>query len=230
MLFVTLILALAHQPQDDMATQFQEAKRQYDLGDFVAAARSFDTLYQKSGRAELLFDAAQSHRQAGGVDHVTKAIATYKAFLREMPATSNRAFVERMISTLSREKQPHEPGAELSEPLEDPFAVPTIAMPVKSAPRFTLPTRRWLATGIVGALVATSVVASIYTQSLYGSLRDSCGRTASCAMAQVDQLRSRAFATNVLWAVTGVAAVGAGALFYFDVSRESKNVGLAFRF
>lgn len=78
----------------------------------------------------------------------------------------------------------------------------------------------WVATGTTVALGVGAIVAGLAMQSKYDSLNSSCGSASvagtGCQNGDIDAVTTRKNVANVLWAVTGAAAVTAGILFYVE--------------
>ncbi len=93
-------------PGADAAKQardrFMRAVNHYNLAEYDAAIREFTAAYCLMSTPELLFNIAQSHRQAG---HPTDAVRLYRRYLALKPDTPNRAAVEKLIAELTQ-KQP----------------------------------------------------------------------------------------------------------------------------
>ena len=85
----------------------------------------------------------------------------------------------------------------------------------------------WIPWALAGTTIALGVGAIVYGHSAsnrYDDLSGSCGQTATgCPSDQVQEVKSRAFKANVLWALAGLAAVGAGVVIYVD----TRDAGLS---
>jgi tetratricopeptide (TPR) repeat protein len=83
-----------------------KAKVHYDLGEFEKAAEEYILVYRLRPLPALLFNIAQSYRQAGQYE---KAKQFYKSYLRETSDPKNRAVIEKAIreidELLAREKR-----------------------------------------------------------------------------------------------------------------------------
>lgn len=80
------------------ATQaYAEAVRAFNLGQWDEALAGFQLSYKISGDPALLFNVAQTHRQAG---RPKEAITAYRSYLRERPDAPNRELVESKIREL----------------------------------------------------------------------------------------------------------------------------------
>ncbi len=70
------------------------AKVHYDLGEYEKAAEEYILVYRIRPLAPLLYNIAQSYRQAGQYE---KAKQFYKSYLREMDDPKNRTVIEKAI-------------------------------------------------------------------------------------------------------------------------------------
>jgi tetratricopeptide (TPR) repeat protein len=214
---------------------FEQARCEYNLGNFSRAITGFENAYRASGGTAqvILYNIGQAKRQAGDV---RGAVEAYKAYLREKPDASNRAAVETRI----RELESAKPGAtfesSLVSDIVDPFEYGVYAQPPKLAkpaplsevnliatpvPQPTVRSTRHAAPLIVAGatvvLVAAAVVSGLLADARYRELHASCGGTAiGCARGDIDGLKSRALVTNVLWRLAAGSAVTTGVLFYVD--------------
>ncbi len=71
-----------------------KAKVHYDLGEYREAAEEYIVVYRLRPLPALLFNIAQSYRQAGMYE---KARSFYKSYLREVPDAKNKADIEKSI-------------------------------------------------------------------------------------------------------------------------------------
>jgi hypothetical protein len=78
----------------------------------------------------------------------------------------------------------------------------------------------WVAAGSTVLLAVGAITAGLSMQSKFDSLRSSCGAgnpvRPGCPQSDIDSVNSRQTTANVFWALTAVAAVTTGALFYFE--------------
>src|SRR3954469_6523081 len=83
-----------------------KAKVHYDLGEFEKAAEEYTLVYRIRPLPALLFNIAQSYRQAGQYE---KAKQFYKAYLRENPDPKTSSSVKKALKEidelLEKEKQ-----------------------------------------------------------------------------------------------------------------------------
>jgi tetratricopeptide (TPR) repeat protein len=82
---------------EDARQHVAKAKVHYDLGEYKDAAEEYIIVYRLKPLPALLFNIAQSYRQAGMYD---KARSFYKSYLREAPEVKNRATIEQSIKEM----------------------------------------------------------------------------------------------------------------------------------
>src|SRR5919205_3257487 len=82
---------------EDAKAHAARAKVHYDLGEYEKAAEEYILVYRIKPLAPLLYNIAQSYRQAGQYE---KARQFYKSYLREAKNVPNRAAIEKAIREL----------------------------------------------------------------------------------------------------------------------------------
>lgn len=93
---------------------FQEGQKQFDLGNWDAAARGFSQAYELRPDPKLLYNMAQAYRRGG---NARRAVDLYKNYLMKDPKSPLRAEVEERIRGLQRQiddedkRSPGSPGA-----------------------------------------------------------------------------------------------------------------------
>src|SRR5882672_5201981 len=97
-----LLLASAGHAAEDSgskqaASSAAKAKVHYDLGEFDKAAEEYILVYRLRPLPALLFNIAQSYRQAGQYE---KAKQFYKAYLRENPDPQSSAAVKKALKEI----------------------------------------------------------------------------------------------------------------------------------
>ena len=108
-----------------------------------------------------------------------------------------------------------------------PVAVAAVAQP--EPPRSSLRTLRWIGVGVTAALAGGAIASGLSASSKYDSLKSTCGNTpAGCLSSETDTVKSRALVANILWGLTGVAAVGTGVAFI--LAPHESAVQVAWRF
>jgi tetratricopeptide (TPR) repeat protein len=78
---------------------YQKGTSFYDLGKYNDAVREFEAAYQIKNDPALLYNLAQSHRQAGNSE---QALHFYRTYLRRVPKAPNRAEIEGRIAQLEQ--------------------------------------------------------------------------------------------------------------------------------
>src|SRR5438094_2082006 len=98
---IAALLAFAAGPLRAQDASLEEAKAHaarakvhYDLGEYEKAAEEYILVYRIKPLAPLLYNIAQSYRQAGQYE---KARQFYKSYLREAKDIRNRAAIEKAI-------------------------------------------------------------------------------------------------------------------------------------
>lgn len=115
------------------------AKVHYDLGEYKEAAEEYIIVYRLRPLPALLFNIAQSYRQAGMYE---KARSFYKSYLREVPDAKNKADIEKSIremdDLLAKEKHTKNgPPKGVKEPMGSVAA--GAALPVAKPPETAAP-------------------------------------------------------------------------------------------
>jgi tetratricopeptide (TPR) repeat protein len=116
-----------------------KAKVHYDLGEYEKAAEEYIIVYRLRPLPALLFNIAQSYRQAGQYD---KAKQFYQSYLRENPDPETTAQVKKALKEID-ELQAKEKTAKNGPPTG-----------VKQPPDASLPIKPGAAAGVAGAAVA----------------------------------------------------------------------------
>jgi tetratricopeptide (TPR) repeat protein len=98
---IALLCALPVRAEDSSIEEAKahasRAKVHYDLGEFEKAAEEYILVYRIKALPPLLYNIAQSYRQAGQYE---KARQFYKSYLREAKQIPNRAAIEKAIRDL----------------------------------------------------------------------------------------------------------------------------------
>ena len=108
-----------------------KAKVHYDLGEYEKAAEEYILVYRIRPLAPLLYNIAQSYRQAGQYE---KAKQFYKSYLRETNDPTNRAAIEKAIreidELLAKEKRARDvPPKGIAQTPSVTGGTPTLAPP-----------------------------------------------------------------------------------------------------
>ena len=127
--FLSANVWAANPPSDEVKAQVRKATGEYNLGQYIDAARDYEAAYLQTLDANLLFNVAQAYRLAGETD---KAITAYHSYLRSNPRGDQRALAEAKLRELEEKRAsapvvPTVPVAPAMAPA--PAVTPTPPMP-----------------------------------------------------------------------------------------------------
>src|SRR5690242_762657 len=91
------IFAATPEQMQKAAELFDEAEKNYKVGDYEKALQGYKEAYVLSGEPDLLFNIGQCQRK---LNRNEEALRTYKTFLQERPDTPVKADVEAIIREL----------------------------------------------------------------------------------------------------------------------------------
>jgi hypothetical protein len=86
----------------------------------------------------------------------------------------------------------------------------------------------WASAGGLLAFTTAATVVSLSANSRFNGLQSTCGVDRTCTDSQVDTVRSRATAANVLWGLAGASAIATGVSVY--LSNRENVAFVAWRF
>jgi hypothetical protein len=105
--FLSANVWAASPPSDEVKAQVRKATGEYNLGQYLEAAKDYEAAYLQTLDPNLLFNVAQAYRLAGEAD---KAITAYRSFLRSNPRGEQRGVAEAKLRELE-EKRAAAPAA-----------------------------------------------------------------------------------------------------------------------
>ena len=240
-------VAAAAGPSPTAAELGEKARRAYDLGRYPEAIDWLSQAYEASGNSILLFDIGEIERMLGNQAVAIRTYQNYlrrdpngtrrdlaQKRLAELESGQGPAAVTPPTSAspvgetpAGGAAQPAVPppfdpaqanasGAVLSQP---PVGVDLQAKASPSAQPAHSAWIPWTLAGTTLALGAGAIVYGLSTSQHYNDLSSSCGQTTTgCTSDQVQSVKHRALVTNLLWGLTGLAAVGTGIAVYVDTS------------
>jgi tetratricopeptide (TPR) repeat protein len=239
--------------EDDPAaarSHFAMGTRLYEVGEYRQALDEFKAAHLAKPDPAFLYNIAQCHRQLGDLD---LAATMYRRYLVASPNAKNRTEVEKRVAEIEadlaagKQQSPEPVRAPVPEPVgpspAEPPPLPAVQaanpvssnlIQVSSEPKparsiFNLRVLRWVGVGVTGALVVGAITTGVLARSKYNDLKGSCGKTPEgCSSGDMDGVKSRALASNVLWGLAGAAAIGTGVMFYMTPHEASAQ--LAWRF
>ena len=191
---------------------FEAGSSYYREGDYQTALREYQTAYRFAPRPALLYNIAQCWDRLGDKE---QTVAYLRRYLEAEPAAEDRPAVERWIANLQRAledaRRPPPPAPSAAPPSVSATAPPP--SPPDSAGRFYT----WIAAGTAVALGAAGLTFGLLARSRYDDLHDGCGATTEgCAAKDVDGVRGRALAANVLLGASAAALATAGVLWFLE--------------
>lgn len=118
---------------------YRKASALFDLSRFAEAAKEFELAYEAKPDPALLYNLAQSHRLAGASK---EALQAYKAYLRRMPASPNRAEIEARIAEVQQKlAAANEPEQKPVVPTSPPLSHTPPQSVTASAPLPSIPSK-----------------------------------------------------------------------------------------
>jgi tetratricopeptide (TPR) repeat protein len=210
------------------------AKRHFKAGQeflqmdrFADAIVEFKKAYEITKDGLVMGQVAEAYAKAGDYETALESLKVYRAALEageRGPADDLKKEYEKAVKE-GRSKK-------LVLPTEKPKVEPKpdeTTPPVKPEEK---PKRKgrlwtWIMAGTAGAVALSALVIGLNAQSKFDELSDTC--KPRCADSEVDSVRSRAIAADVLWGVAGAALITAGVLFFVEgrssVAGEQKAPG-----
>lgn len=134
-------------PNEEVKAQVRKATGEYNLGQYLDAAKDYEAAYLQTLDANLLFNVAQSYRLAGERD---KAIAAYRSYIRSAPRGEQRALAESKLRDLEQQRAAA-PATAPSPPPPPPPRVTAGASPTAASPPALLTPTPTVGTSAMGA-------------------------------------------------------------------------------
>jgi tetratricopeptide (TPR) repeat protein len=233
-------IALSAPANADVAkarAHYERGQALYQLGEYHQALDEFKAAHVEKTDPAFLYNIAQCYRL---LDQPGEALVFYKRYLSLAPVSALRPEVERRIAELeaglrARQPSPPPPASRATSPspasprlkIETPNAASPEAPGVVATVAPETPLPRWVPwTGAATtvALATAATVIGLSANGRYDDLAANCGQTpAGCSAEQIDGLKTRAHAANIMWALAGVAAIGTGVTVYVN----TKEAGLS---
>lgn len=138
LLFLFSTTVAAQPPGDEAKARVRKATAEYNLGQYLEAAKDYEAVYLQTLDANLLFNVAQAYRLAGETE---KAITAYRSYLRSNPPAGQRSLAESKLRELEEKRVapagpalPAPPAAAVAPaPTSAPVAPPPAAIPPTAA-------------------------------------------------------------------------------------------------
>lgn len=219
---------------------FKSGQRHYKAKRWAKAIVQFQKAHEITGDGLVMGQVALAFEKAGDFARALKSIRVYREALPQSDRGSVDEMIKRYEGEIAAGKSTHlrlpgepEPPPKPADPPPKPADKPdekikdafsdTKEQPVEAKPRKRFWT--WVLAGSAAALGVSALVVGISAQSKYSELEDSCGATGSCSDSDVDSVRSRAIATDVLWGTALAAGIAAGVLYFLEGRGESRGGG-----
>lgn len=222
---------------------FRLAEAHYDNGEFEQAAAGFEEAYRLSGRPQLLYNMYVAYRDAQNIESAADALQRYLEQVPDAPDHDRlRSRLDRMQAALASQGD-----SATVEPDENDRGLDTGAMgPPSDTPRSStersagtdgvddaggsgLPVAALVVGGAGAALLVGGLITGLMTASKQSELEDGCPTRVGCDPALEDTRDSGetlALVTDVLL-VTGIAAVGVGAVLFFTGQERTSESATA---
>jgi tetratricopeptide (TPR) repeat protein len=209
--------ALAQQTDDSSVARakalYQRAERYFFIGEFKRALGLYNEAFKIKPLPGFLFNIGQCQRKLGDCEH---AIFNFKQYLLHQPDAPNRGVVEQLIALCE---------AKLASDAEErqratATATPPVAPPADS--RRLSPVWFWTAAGLAVALLATGAVTGAVALDKSAEYKDP-ETPISRRLELLDEADPYRPLSTVSFIAGGVAAVGAGVLFYLTWMRGERE-------
>jgi hypothetical protein len=221
------------------AEHFDQGTRLYQVGEYARALAEFKAGHIEDPDPSFLYNIAQCHRQLG---QSHEAVVIYRRFLSLSPDSPMRADIERKIRELE-DRMRYQAVAE--PPARSPAVVatappagvagaspPAVSERLKPAPAVREPTSHWplwLGGALAVAFAGGATGLALSTNRRFNDLREGCGVTpAGCSQGEVDEIRTRGWIINGLFALAGASALATGIGIYVSSRQTALSVALTF--
>lgn len=201
---------------EEQARRTQEARSLYDAGTvafadgrFEDARRRWREAYELTGLPSLRYNIGMAEDR---LNLSAAAIASYEAYLQDVPDAENRNYVQRRLELL-REQQPQDSDpVDPVDPIDpdvgdaaDPIEAP---VPERQSSGANIGAITLLAVG-GGALVGGFAMGMV-ARGRYNDLDDTCldGVCPASAQSDIDGVRRAGLSADILYGVGGAMAVG----------------------
>jgi tetratricopeptide (TPR) repeat protein len=139
-LFLFSATVAAQPPGEEVKARVRKATAEYNLGQYLEAAKDYEAAYLQTLDINLLFNVAQAYRLAGETE---KAITAYRSYLRSNPPAGQRALAEAKLRELEEKRgaaaSPALPAAPALAPAPAPASVAPPAPTAVAPPPAALP-------------------------------------------------------------------------------------------
>jgi len=219
-LVLLALVAPAHAQEEAQKPDFAAAKRHFKAGqEFLQMDRYADAIVEFKKAYEITKDGlvmgqvAEAFAKAGDFEAALDALKVYRGALPE----GERSAADELKKEYEKAVKDGR-SKKLVLPSEQPKVQPKDETPAPTKPEEK--TRRkgrlwtWIAAGTAGALALSALIVGLNAQSKFDDLNNTC--KPACPDSEVDSVRSRAIAADVMWGLAGAAAVTSVVLFFLE--------------
>jgi len=237
LLFIVALAApIRARAEEGAKPDYAAAKKHFKSGQqalqgerYGEAVVEFRKAYEITKDGLVMGQVAEAFAKAGDFENALAAIKVYRESLAEGERASADALIKDYEKAVQEGRSKHLvlPGEKVEKPEPKPdeggATAPTPPPEDKPARKGRLWT--WITLGAAGALALSALVVGLNAQSRFDELSDSC--KPSCATSDVDSVKTRAIAADVLWGTAAAAAVTATILFFVEgrSTRTEKEPG-----
>jgi hypothetical protein len=220
-LVLLALVAPAHAQEEAQKPDFAAAKRHFKAGqEFLQMDRYADAIVEFKKAYEITKDGlvmgqvAEAFAKAGDFEAALDALKVYRAALPEgerSAADELKKEYEKAVKEGRSKKLVLPSDQPKLQPKDD--GTPPPAKP-EDKPRRKGRLWTWIAAGTAGALALSALIVGLNAQSKFDDLNNTC--KPACPDSEVDSVRTRAIAADVMWGLAGAAAVTSVVLFFLE--------------
>lgn len=239
-LLVSFLVAIGGPVGAQEAPDLEAAKTAFKAGQdymktkqYGEAIVEFNKAYAITKDGLVMGQVALAYEKAGDYDAALSAIRVYREALPEGDRDSVDALIRKYEAFLAEGK-----GQRLTLPGEQVQADPEAAAEgggvgggmlttegskAKTTSRGDRRIWTWVAAGTAAALGISALVVGLSAKSKFDELEDRCGpdQLGVCQQDEVDSVKGRAIATDVLWGTALAAGVAAGVLYFLEKPKSA---------
>lgn len=204
-----------------------EAKRAFVAGrtlfgekKWAEAIVEYKKAYAITNDGLVMGQVALGFEKAGDYKRALESIRVYRSALPESDRASVDEMIQKYEKLIADGKSTHLTlaGETPPEPPKPVVAAPVTPPPPKKEPKVARKKKgrfwTWVVLGGAAALAVSALVVGLSAQSKFDELNDGC--KPNCASSDVDSVRTRAVATDILWGTALAAGITAGVLYFLE--------------
>lgn len=204
-----------------------EAKRAFIAGrtlfgekKWAEAIVEYKKAYAITQDGLVMGQVALGFEKAGDYKRALESIRVYRSALPESDRASVDEMIQKYEKLIADGKSTHLTlaGETPPEPPRPVVAAPVTPPPPKKEPKVARKKKgrfwTWVVLGGAAALAVSALVVGLSAQSKFDELNDGC--KPNCSSSDVDSVRTRAVATDILWGTALAAGITAGVLYFLE--------------